>query len=296
MYNEDLKYRYISQLDKIYKPRAEALFERLQSAENDADKDVGEMEKREVINIIERYGICLYISIRLPIWIINDYRRWYSEGSLERIDVREIDLSSEVKTHLFRDEDELSVALMPMPIDQGYFIPPISYLLWLGLEIEEILNLKNSDVSEVENGFCIRCGNDILVTSSKKIVSVLKEYINVKYIQRTYRSRYVAPDETVYFIKNYVVNKPKSPQERVEQGVVKKKFSLYNAKHPELTKNLTITSISYSGKLFRMREAERAGVSFGKDYFRNVLHIPNERDYQDMLLTFEAYKKAFPSN
>lgn len=292
MYNEEIKQRYFDQIHN--KSTRHSALIALSKIEEHLKDDIAKSFRIEIINALEKCDYISYSTLRTELYIINDYINWYNKNIettnvsiIKDITSGEVDLSESLRKNIFFSPEEIRTSVRFWPAKEGYFVPVVAYLYFMGFDNAEIIDLKKSDVHE-ENG-------KVYVTSNKKTVIVdedfiakdLIEYSKVKNSTREHMGTWtVYAIETGKYIRNFYTfnRKNKCP---VSAMTLRSKFAECNKLLGNDYKNITERVLDCSGRLYRvMQEEERTG-----DYKEALNREFKQRGYDNEIL-YLTYKIA----
>lgn len=292
MYNEEVKQRYFNQIRN--KSTCHSASIALSKVEEHLNDDIAKSFRTEIINALENCDYISYSTLRTELYIINDYINWYNKhievtnvSIIKNITSGEVDLSKSIRKNIFFSPEEVKNSTRFWPAKEGYFVPVVAYLYFLGFNNTEIINLKKSDVYE-ENG-------KVYVTSNKKTVVVDEDFIakdliaysKVKNATREHMGTWIVYSiETGKYIRNFYTfdRKNKCP---VSAMTLRSKFTECNKLLGSDYKNITERVLDCSGRLYRvMQEEERTG-----DYKEALNREFKQRGYDNEIL-YLTYKIA----
>jgi len=302
MYNEAIKLEFIESIKNAgTKKVAKSLFRKTGAiCESSLDKDIAVMEASEILGILEQIGHLNYMTLRVDVYLLKRYAKWYNQhvcttdlSKISSLSAMDVDLSKAFNAGLIKDEDELMGVLSFIAASDGYFEIPVILMSWLGLTLEEILSLKNEDVIFKDNSVFMQTHRKMICTDSDRIVSALREYKSVKSSIRSHRGDWIVyPDDLGLFIKNMVTKDSKFLGRPVTTSIVRKKIEQYNRNIPGNMKQITVDNVLLSGRLHRILESE---ITTGKVLPETIVNELRIRLVlvNDGIAMYNSYKKAF---
>ena len=302
MYNETVKLNYIASIEmQSVKDAIKSLFNKIgDKIEAPQDKEIASMSREVVIDGLERSGYQSVSTMRTEISHLTDYFDWYSKNvqvvdeNIKTIIPSDISLVTSIRENLFGSVDEIGLSLISFPPDEGYYHAPICCLMWLGLEVDEILNLKNEDVFLIGADMFVRTPSKIIQVESKYVYDTLLEYSKSIYGVRThYGDREVYADDIGYFIKSFLSKNSTRLGKRIKPINVRRKLAASNAQLNMGVKRVTETSVLTSGRLYRVREEERKNGSISMATFINEFKTTKDRPIRDAMSLYDFYKMAY---
>ena len=293
MYNENIKEKYVSQI--VNKETRTKSIEILDRIEENADRDIATMTKEGVISVLESLEYTSYKTLITEISYINSYLKWYrininelDPTLIDGLSFQDVDLTDIVKRAYFSCLEEITQSTSTWFVKEGYFVEPIAYLLWSGIKLGDILDLKNTDLSFSNGVVCICVNNEIIEINNSTIVDSLFTYSKVVCGDRGHRLGIVYANDLGYFIKNFAPMGKKYVSKRVSSADVSIKYARCNNQLGKGFKKLSTTNIFMSGKLYRVREDERRGMSL-----RDAIRKEFGKIEGETLRIYECYKRAF---
>lgn len=302
MYNEIVKLNYLNSISKdSVRSAVESLFNKIEdTVEAPLDKEIATLSRSDVIDGIERSNYLSISTLRTEISHLTDYFKWYSKNiqevksDIKTITSSDINLTLSVKENIFKDVDELGASLVQFPPDEGYLHAPVCCLAWLGLELDEILNLKNEDIFLKGTHMFVKAPTKIIQVESKYIYDVLTKYGNTRQAIRThYGDREVFADDIGYFIKRFLSEMSTRTGKRISEINVRRGLATANARLNSGVKRFNITTVLTSGRLYRIREIERTTGVVPMAVFINEFKTTKNRPIRDAMGLYEFYKMAY---
>jgi len=302
MYNEAVKCEFIESLDQdVLKQFVKSFFNRTDRLfEKKLGKDLAEMNDREIVDNFKKLPQISYATVRTHLAIVRKYLKWYNNNispvdmtEINKISTYDIDISLCLSKVIIKDEKELEVSLSFLSAKDGYFEIPTLLLSWYGITLDEILDLKNTDVMLKENYALIRTPNKTYKITSEYTINCLSDYKFVKSSKRKHHGVWtVYPDDLGYFIKNMVQKNSKITGSRVLDKNVRKKITQYNRLLPKGFKEVTVDKVLLSGKLNRLVDFENKFGSIPQEVLLTELG-GKQSSLKEVTALYESYKKAF---
>lgn len=300
MYNEVVKQMYINRTENEKSIIALTnLFNRMETnIEIPLGRDLATIGNEKLKISLEEMGYLSYSTIRTEVGLLRDYINWYDNNvaPVEKLDLlaRDIDISEGIRRNIFKDEDELKASLSYLPVAEGYFEVPVLLLSWIGMELNDILNLKNEDLMFKEYGVFINTPKSVIDVKSEYIKNSLFEYSKVKTSTRKHRGIWIVNmDDLGYFIKNMVPANSRLCGKRLTPDTIRRKLFILNNMLPSNLKQVTITNVLLSGKLWRIKQEEDLIGKITEEIFLKEFKTKYGMIINDMMEVYKYYKKVF---
>lgn len=268
MYNFDIKDNFLRTIGtKKEMQNYKSLFNSVEFAEIDLDKDVAMFSNEELARYFEEIDYCNISSIKARLGCVRNYSFWYNDNVdrcpviLDEDDVISlIDFSSVHAKNLFYSIEEILSAVDKDKHTAGDLHAPIFILGWYGLGLKECYAIKQDEISTNNRGHLkIKSGKKVITVDNKRCVDIIKEYQNTKFFKRSPKSSityYEAND--VYLFRRY---------ETDEVGVVEPINN--NLFHPVRAgydktvdgKRIAFQEICLSGEMYRIHKNVQAGMN-----------------------------------
>lgn len=301
MYNVDRKREYLITISNENSRKAgKSLFNRIEDVELYYSQDIADLKANDLKHALGMMHYLSFATLRTDLSLLKDYIYWSNNNispndynAIKVINAKDIDISEAICEELFKDEDELKASLSFWSASEGYFESPIACLSWIGLDIKQILNLKNEDVY-IENGtMFVRIPDRTIQIESDYIYEVLLNYSKTKSATRKHRSDWVVfADDIGYFIKNFIPSS-KFAGRRMTPLLVRRKITKCNLTLPDGLKKITLNNILLSGRLNRiMLEKQKTGA-LSDSMFVNEFNKKEQRYINDIKRIYEYYEQVF---
>lgn len=274
MYNEKIKNEYLQTLyDNAPLANVNTFLSRVSEIEEILDKDLGKFTFEEYVFGLENLGFYTYFSLRNFMSSATVYLRWYSE-TIEKVNQKiinlsplDIDLSKGLKKNLINDITDIEDINSIRPFSKGYIEMPVLCLIWMGLSIEEIIDLDIDCLEKEDKDIYIISNKGRYLVSSVYIQRILINYQQIRQVQRNLDDDFLYATNPNKFIRSF-----KKVDSVYKSGITKKKIfnDIHHCSLMRIDKGLNpikSSSVELSGKLWRMRETERSGkILTDKDY------------------------------
>lgn len=250
-------------------------------------KDIADMTKEEFIAGVERREICNRETLRNLLFKTNKYLRWcrqngYSSQSY-KISVDDIDLVEAMRKGMISSPETLVQKLDKCCIlNDGYVAPVCACLAWMGLDVDEMVKIKNEDYNP-----------ELHRIRDREIPEAFREIFR-DYSGKTEVIRDRGPVRVRMRLEN--------------AGLFLKRVSPFNDKIPRalpkgyvsialVDLDLRCRDIQYSGRYYELMELEKQRA-ISMDDVADVFGISESRTNRhvivnDRYLEYIAFKKAF---
>lgn len=304
MYNQEIKTRYLNTIcSEASRVSAERYLIRFsKQAEDPSGVDIGDMTQEEIKLCLESMNYYSFSTIRTDIYILKEYVRWYNkyikltdESPLDGLSARDIDLTKSFRRNLLKDERELVDVVSQLPIDEGHPEIPVLLLSWLGLEIDDIIALKNEDVYVLNNTMFVKTpiGGTIRI-QNKYMHDALMEYSIVKSATRQHRSEWkVFSDDLGFFVKNMLPANSRIIGKRLTADMARKKVAHFYGSLSDDFKKASLSLVILSGRMHRIMMYEKANGNVPIEVFVSEFKSKLQVHLNDTMQQYEVYKKAF---
>lgn len=204
MYNEEIKIRFLDQYkeqddaansnkkNKGYDHNArQALFELVEPMEAEQSKDIGDMTLDEIIDILDRIGGSSYVAVVRHVKFLRQYLTWYNENInpsryVQPISWKMVDLVPWMKQHLVGDPHEIIRDWGDFRPEDGYFYQPAHILMWYGMDVTDVCNLKKSEVQDLGDCIQIRTSKHSIDIRDEGLMAVLRAFENFGSVETKY--------------------------------------------------------------------------------------------------------------
>ena len=179
-YNEDVKLKY---LDEMKNPGTQkSIFRMSAPYEKQADKDIAEMDRKDVIEILKRFNHVNILTARSLCVAFNHYYKWYKANILkqystqEPITIRELDMYEAMQKSLFQSWKEVMSELVDYDYQNGDPTAPVLALNWLGFKTASALSLTDEQV-DWKNGLIYNLKHKLLIKDiDPEIMHIFEQY------------------------------------------------------------------------------------------------------------------------
>ena len=311
MYNEEIKERFLKEYcttTEVYRTR-HGLFTITEPGELSVDKDVASMsiaEAKSAIDEMDVSGLSTVYNLRM---VIKAYIDWCKDnGVFETNDGflqvcnPDLDISPSISRILFRDENDLIYSMRKVcAFNEGYPQPVIMAFAWLGLQLKDILDLRDSHVNLETRQVFDPDGNIIVDGFSDRITDILREFEETSISQRENHTTIydVVKDlSTDAYLKRFLPKSSKKFGGEYTTSQIYSALNRYNQKYKELgfPSRLSFSNVWKSGRYYKLWEWEQAtGLSaFQQENKQKILEIfRNSANYSSVIWYYKAYKRAF---
>lgn len=307
MYNQEIKEKFIKEttVNWVSVSSLEATFKNIGVIENKKQMDFAQMQYADAVEALCNAGSMTYLSCMTLLTSARRYIKWCSKNdvfdnvsqAIKEISVDDIDISHIMAGLIFKDEDSFVHATRSMrPFDEGYYEVAVFALIWLGLDLQQIIDLKISDV-DFENRVVFINGR-VFATMSDATYNILYTYNRTKSASRDskYKPRTVYRDDSFdKFIRKFAaptqlgVKPLEKPQVRTAINEINNEYK-EKGNEPQFTPS----NISISGGLRRVFELEESGVDVfqvrNKELVINAYRA--EAKLYEILWMYRNYKRA----
>lgn len=309
MYNQEIKERFLEEYDNVAAKKRflTGLFSNLESCEENAQKDIAEMNRDEVVDTIETLSAEIS-TVQQILSILRKYVSWCKSNmvfpkvsdDLLELTAKDFDFADALEKSLFRNEfDFLTTLKSVREFNEGYPEPPALCLAWLGLKTKEILALTDDDVDMEKQ--TITVDNQVVVAGfPDAIAEVLQQYIGCKVSERDHRTgwRQVIKDySTGMFLKKMLPRGNKEFGKPYGYSQITAAVSKLNARLVEDGKpgRLKFDNVWNSGRYYKLWETEQSGIDVTKPANRPIVEeiLRSSKSYYNAIRMYKAYKKAF---
>lgn len=316
VYNPDVKEQYFNEMfpatEDMPKPTQyklavrQSYLEECEPWENKYGVDLGDMTEDQVLDMLNHVGDLSYMRSMDRTQKLHSYIRWYAKKKNHYptiVDWRCVDLTDTFRETMVGNADRIITDWeQKYPCEDGWMIIPLYLLLWYGMEMQEIVDLKKEDVeilTDVVNikRKAVKRGSNILTLPGRNIVMCFQKYAGFEYAKGRLRD-WIRVDTPYFFTRR--IHPDESPKKarmdrvkaygqlrvaRVRKNADDKMPVLYEANR-----------FSTAGFYWRSVQAENAKGEPLTDSEILDLYGSN-RDYRNLLeamrLSIEKYRKAF---
>lgn len=185
LYNEDIKLGYIEEIpdDKNAK-RKRALLSSIANYEEQIGKDLGEMNKEEILTALGQCGASSYNALIAKCQYARQYLAWYSVNvrplpiQQTYFSWEEVDLAPRWKYEMIKSPEDIVSDWHGFPPSYGDYVQPLFILCWHGISFKEALTINNDDVILQGKTVVIVRDGEITKITDPTSVKVLTEYKN----------------------------------------------------------------------------------------------------------------------
>lgn len=316
---------------KLIEPRTEyaAYLRKKQLKESDVLRRIGLIESVEengldvltasrpaIVSRLNEMGYILYTTVGWSLSALTAYANWYDASvapipqcAVQGINRLEVDISGGVKKQLYQSLQEIKDLLVKWNPNEGYFDLPVAVLLWNGLSIDEILELRKGDISiESEQMYATVGTTRFNIENDNNSVAhdTLAIYANTSFSSRYHNGMTeVFADENGRLIRKFL---PKGAPLKFKTPVTKKdvqnRLAAVSAILSENgNKPISIMKIELSGRLYRMFRLEQSVWELQDSDIGEICRMNKRSENRssisskvaivNMRRTYEAYQKAF---
>ena len=311
MYNQEIKERFLrEQYDMSSGGRSYiAVFQRIEPMEIHFGKDIAEMDFDEANRTLLSDKVYSLTAIDAQKSVLKQYVKWCRDnfifenipGGVLKVKITIDDVTHAVSQKLFRDESDLLYSIKKVrSFDEGNPEIAVVILAWLGLELEQILELQDSQV-DLENGKIFATDGSILVSEiSQQLRDILQMYARCESAERMNgTTKYEVIKDRSYpnFIKCMRSRTSTQMGRRLELKAVREMFNRISRDYVELgyESRFAYTNVLSSGRLNRLLQMELSGVDILDSKNAAVVEavFNGNKKYRSIKWSYESYKKAF---
>lgn len=188
MYDEELKEKFLSlNNNSIARRNFEGMFRRTERYENEIAKELALFSKEETVSMLSSMSYKQYYSIDDEIRRIKRYKKWYSKETghdffMSEMDfsIEDIDLSQYFRRSMAESLDKLLLDCHEDDPANGSLMQPLIVLLYYGMSLSEILDLRNDDVKIYGKFAMIECKKRKFGIENTNAVNSLDKYKNCR--------------------------------------------------------------------------------------------------------------------
>jgi len=306
-YNHDLKLQYLSTHSSSEK--ATTLFRNFKVSEEKANQDLAFMQRETIVDILDEFAYTEPGTAKNMVYAINLYKKWCCENHIPNavecdplLDAkRDLDFISAIRGKFYPNFDELYNELRGFyDFKQGDEAAPAICLLWLGLGVNEICNLKTELVDLNNGNIYDEQGHIIVGNIDPRIIDIFRQYKDTEVATRIQHWEItVYKHEAGYFIHRMVTkNSNKKGAKIGRQQVSARILAAAEESYQKyrVPSRLNGPAIAKSGALRRLYELEENGVTINSSTNKHIVeraYGSSGFQYADVVFQYECYKKAF---
>lgn len=308
MYNQEVKDRFLSEYTGNGSKSVRGRFELLSDAEVLFAKDIAEMTVNEASAAVQRLELIELSSAESALSVIKCYVRWCLEngifdnadGGFLKLSVSDIDPSRLMSKVLFRDERDFIYAMHKVRNFDELQNDVIALVLgWLGLSIDEALDLRDSDVDFESRKIYNRNGAVIVPWISDELIEILSVYQRTKSaIRQNGTTTYEVVKDLAHdgFIKRVCSASSDKLGTKIPARQIISAIEKMNRQYVSLgfASRFSMTNVQRCGGLHRLWQMEQNGVVIDdKRNARVVEEVCGSKQYRKILWQYKHYKAAF---
>lgn len=314
MYNEKIKNEYLSTIPATTAKTHKSYFGKIEEYEKKLNKDIALFTKDEFVKMIKDItGLSVGSSLYNFKDCIKRYAKWYSENYTQvnyeevfTIDYLEIipdyyrsplelieDINMILRDKMLKYNISLDkFAKHLQEIRMTYNIPiGIILLLWCGLSMEEIVNLKSINVFPKENSIYIE-EEDRVVLVDASVMAVLNQlklgnsYAKCEKNEKDEYDIIICDFQyTKYFLKKRECGRIKDYSTPVSQGTINSVIRDFN--NNSLDKTFQFTKLYENGMFYRAYQKQKS---------MSEIRFKRGKDKDDYLKIFDDWTKEVSQN
>lgn len=307
MYNQEIKEKFINFIMSTgWSDSCISMFYVICESESAIDKDFAQMDVSEALEAMSHLSVSTYSSAYSRLSLARRYVEWCRDNrvfdnvniQLLSIGINDIDSSSLINELTFRSEDDFIQSMRSVrPFDDGYYEVAALALAWIGLNQQQIMDLKTTDVDFENKTVFVKDIGTIHISDA--ICEVLYIYNKTKVASRDHKNgaRNVYHDDSFGTFMRKFVPADKLGVRQLEkqqvQGAVHKMNKAYQSKGNG--PKFTIPNVVMSGGLCRVWELEKSGVNVfqakNKELVANAYRA--KAKLHEVLWVYRNYKRAY---
>ena len=310
MYNSEVKERFLSE----YASKGSNVkniryrFDNIGNFEQFISKDMAQMSKNEAISALNQLEFLEMSSAEGFLSVTKTYIRWckdyevfddIAEGFLQ-VSLTDIDPSLSMSKMFFRDERDFLYSMRKVREFDELQNDVIALIFaWLGLSLDEALDIRDNDVDFEARKIYNRNGTTVVSWISDEFIEILYQYQRMKSaIRQNGTTTYEVVKDLSHdgFIKRVCsVNSDKLGTKIPPRQLVSA-INKMNKKYVELgfAPRFSVQNAQRCGRLHRLWVMEQSG--FMVDDKRNantVEEVCGSKQYRKILWQYKHYKRAF---
>jgi integrase len=308
MYNAEVKERFLSEYTGNGAKSIKGRFELIEESERLLGKDIAEMSKSEAILSINKLDFIEMGSAESILSAIKCYVRWCidnrifdnaGEGFLQVL-LSDIDPSASMARMFFRDEYDFLYSMRKIREFDELQNDVIALIFaWLGLSIEEALDLRDEDIDFEARKIYNRNGTAIVSGISDEFAEILHQYQRAKSaVRQNGTTTYEVIKDLSHdgFIKRVCSTNSDKLGTKIPPRQLVSAINKLNQKYAELGFNprFSVQNANRCGGLYRLWTLEQSGfVIEDKKNSHIVEEVYGSKQYRKILWQYKYYKKAF---
>ncbi|MPM11458.1 hypothetical protein SDC9_57802 [bioreactor metagenome] len=296
------KEKYLATLDDNNRSFEVSVLSRaMKNIESVFHKDLCEMNNEELLAGLSNMGYINLRAARNDLVIIRKYVDWCSRSgyfapatnSIGDINVNMIGVKKSIRDKIVPSPEKLR-DIIDITKDKDEFSTDVVVIIlyWLGLTLEEICELKDSEVDLIGGRIQNNYFGSIPIPTI--LIKYLRNYIQTDVIYTDNITRVVMPSE--YFIKKFVIRGSSDHNNRLGLGRIKVLPTEFKSKFKNQTGDelkLSGKTLQLSGACWRIYQRELNGEDITDKILQYESRISSYLSTIEFRRTYNLYKELF---
>lgn len=309
MYNSEVKERFFDEYSaEGYRKKFGARFDVIGKSENLLSKDIAEMTKDEAISSINTLDFIELHSAETILFVLKKYVKWCiskqifadAAGGILQVNPTDIDPSISMSKMFFRDEHDFLYSMRKVrEFDELQNDVVALIFAWLGLSLDEALDIRDEDVDLETRKIYDRNGVVLVPWISDEFADVLQQYQRTKSaLRQNGTTTYEVIKDLSYdgFIKRVCSVNSDKLGTRIPPRQLVTAINKLNQKYTAqgFSPRFSVQNAQRCGGLHRLWLMEQSGFNIDdKSNASTVEEVYGSSKYRKILWQYKYYKRAF---